>query len=287
VIGPSKDNWDQLNYKIGLNYYAIEDVLLYGSLSTGYKAGGYQAAASGGKSYDPETVTAVELGLKSQWFDRRLTANISAFRYKYKDKQEYRRPPVGVSFLENAARATSKGIEAELVALPLDGLRLDGSLTYIDATYDEFTSVDETNPRAVGTPFACTPVPPATACPIDVSGNRLTRTPKYKVNLGVEYTRDLGAYGTLSGRINTTWVDKTYTRPFNDPPYVIGSYWRSGARITWTPKDERYAVTAFVDNIENNDVEGDRDTNPSFALFIPRGSFLPPRTFGLRVSADF
>jgi iron complex outermembrane receptor protein len=287
IDGPNTDHWDQLNYKVGVNVFPMEDVLVYGSLSTGYKAGGYQAGGSGGRSYDPETVTAWEAGLKSQWLDRRITLNVSAFWYDYKDKQEYRRPPVGVTFIENAAKATAKGVEGELVVLPARGLRLDGTLTYLDATYDEFVSVDETNPRQVGTPFACTPTPPATGCPVDVSGNRLTRSPEWKVSFGAEYTHDLGGLGSVSGRIGTVWVDKQFARPFNNAPYIIDAYWRSGARVSWTPQSGRYAVTAFVDNVENNDVYADAETNPSFSNFAPRGTVLPPRTFGVRVSADF
>lgn len=287
IDGPNANHWDQLNYKVGINVFPAKDLMVYASLSTGYKAGGYQAGASGGKSYDPETVTAWETGLKSQWFDRQLTANLSAFWYDYKNKQEYRRPPVGVSFIENAAKATSKGFEAEVVALPAAGLRFDGALTYLDAKYDKFSSVDETNPLQVGTRFACTPVPPATGCPVDVSGKRLTRSPEWKVSFGAEYSHSLGALGALSGRISTAWVDKQYARPFNNAPYIIDSYWRSSARVTWTPAEGRYSVTAYVDNIENNDVYADAETNPSFSNFAPRGTVLPPRTYGVRLTAEF
>ncbi|KTE20327.1 MULTISPECIES: TonB-dependent receptor [unclassified Sphingopyxis] len=285
--GPYKKHWDQFNYKLGVNWYPTSDLMLYGSYSTGYKAGGYQAGGSNGNDYDPETVDAAEIGLKSQWFDRRVTFNLSAFRYDYKNKQEYRRPPVGVSFLENAASAVSKGVEVEFNAEPVDRTRFEFALTYLSAKYKDFSSVDETNPLATGTPFACTPVPPATACPINVAGNRLTRSPEWKLSGGLEQSFDLGSVGTLTARFNTSWVGKQFTRPFNDQPYVIGSYWRSGARIVWTDRSKRFSVTGYVDNLENNDVAADKETNPSFALFLPRGTYLPPRTWGVRFGATF
>jgi hypothetical protein len=55
----------------------------------------------------------------------------------------------------------------------------------------------------------------------------------------------------------------------------------------WTDKSERFSVTGYVDNLENNDVAADKETNPSFALFLPRGTYLAPRTWGVRFAANF
>lgn len=77
--------------------------------------------------------------MKSEWLDRRLRLNLAAFYNDYKDLQITVVTPGTVNALvENAGTATIKGVEAELVALPVSGLRLTGSAGY---QYSEYTSL--------------------------------------------------------------------------------------------------------------------------------------------------
>ncbi len=107
IVVPFKDDWENVSGKIGINFHLNEDVLLYGSFATGYKAGGYNDTSP---AYDPETVEAFELGLKGGWFDNKVQGNVSLFHYDYKDKQEFKRDDtIGLSAIVNAAEATING----------------------------------------------------------------------------------------------------------------------------------------------------------------------------------
>ncbi len=95
--------------------------------------------------YDPETVDNFELGMKSEWFERRLRLNAAAYFMKYNDKQEELSVPVDVeggtgqqTLFINASKAESKGIELEVTAIPFDGFMISGSLGLLDAEYTDF-----------------------------------------------------------------------------------------------------------------------------------------------------
>ena len=81
-------DWKKFTYRAGLNYHVSDDVMLFGSYSQGYRAGGFNAFAFQELSYEPESIDALEIGIKSHWLDDRIELNVSAFSNDYTDKQE-------------------------------------------------------------------------------------------------------------------------------------------------------------------------------------------------------
>ena len=78
------DDWTPM---VNLAYYASEDVMFYGSWSEGFKSGGFDQrfinASPGPSSFNPETATTYEVGMKSSWLDNTLRLNASAFYTDY------------------------------------------------------------------------------------------------------------------------------------------------------------------------------------------------------------
>src|SRR5262249_40656482 len=118
--------------RASLAYKVTPDVLTYATYSPGYKAGGLNlsnintlGALAVSAVVGPETIDAYELGLKSAWFDKRLTANFALF---WTVDDNYQTTQVNllnnVSSLTNAGKARSRGVEADLQAQPIDGLNL-------------------------------------------------------------------------------------------------------------------------------------------------------------------
>src|SRR3546814_8393883 len=85
--------------------------------------------------YVPEYMKAIEVGVKSQLFDRRLQVNTSLYRNKYDNLQFQIFGPFGPQAF-NADGATVQGIELEIRAAPTDWLQFDASGAYSDATFD-------------------------------------------------------------------------------------------------------------------------------------------------------
>jgi len=86
--------------------------------------------------YNPEFLWSYEVGVKSQWLEKRLRLNVDAFYYDYSDLQVELFTPPANAFTQNAAAASVKGLEAEFVGRPLPSVDLYANIAYLDAQYD-------------------------------------------------------------------------------------------------------------------------------------------------------
>ena len=135
---PGSDSWDAFTPKFGLDYKLSEDVFLYASVTRGFKSGGFNSLGNG-EQFEPEYIWSYEAGLKSEWLDRRLLVNISAFHYDYTNLQVTRWTQ-NVTVVENAASAKVWGGELELTASPVDDLVITSGISLLDAHYDEYNT---------------------------------------------------------------------------------------------------------------------------------------------------
>ncbi|MCB1675547.1 MAG: TonB-dependent receptor [Halioglobus sp.] len=202
-----------------LSYNFSDDVMVYASVSEGFKGGGFTMRyfppimpdpgtdPNDIISYaDPEEAVSYELGLKSELFDRRLRLNIAAFFTDYKDIQvTYVIDPDGpgpigefVPVLANAGTAEIKGLEVELNAAVTDWLMIDDSLGYIDAEYVDFTA-----DALVNFPNA--------------NSLELQNTPKWTGNVGATVTFFEDDKGYAFARVDYSYRDSQYKEFSNDP----------------------------------------------------------------------
>lgn len=132
-VGNYKANFQKLTWAGILTWQPNQEFTGYAKASTGYVSGGVFS----GKPYLPETLTTYEIGLKSQFLDNRVRANIAMHYSKYKDLQTQNFIN-GVQYFENAGKAEIKGVEVELTAVPVTGLTLSGMLSYTDYKYKKY-----------------------------------------------------------------------------------------------------------------------------------------------------
>ena len=281
-------DWSKFTYRAGLNYHVNDDVMLFGSYSVGYRAGGFNAFAFQELSYEPESIQAIEIGMKSRWWDNRIELNVSAFSNSYKDKQEtvskIIRDENGdavdfVTSIQNSATATIKGIELEFLALLTDNLSFDATVGYLDATYGELFAIDGDRPD-LGT--------------FDLKGNKLPLASDWKFNLGLQYHMPLSdSLGSLTIRADYSWIDEYYTSYFNRSlatvaPYAdnVPSHDNINARITWTNPDGNWQAEFYVKNLANDaDLVNQTPTFHNAGLnFVV---YTKPRMYGLRLSHSF
>ena len=151
---PDTGSWTAITGRLALDVRLNEDVMVYGSLSNGYKPGGMNAAiptqfqGTSGFTFDREDVTAVEVGIKSYWLDRRLKFNSSFFTYQYSGLQ--------VSRIKNNAAINENidaniwGLEAEgwLIFEELPNLLVDFAYSYLNTSVDGTSSLDPLNRTA-------------------------------------------------------------------------------------------------------------------------------------------
>jgi iron complex outermembrane receptor protein len=127
--------------KFGLDWKISDDVFAYATWSKGFKAGGYNGLAVFNANafravYDPQKVSALEAGLKAEWFGRRLRTNLAVFDNDITALQQTSGIGGGSFAIQNVGDASVRGVEAEITWLPLDGLRIYANAGYTDAKYD-------------------------------------------------------------------------------------------------------------------------------------------------------
>ncbi|GAD50268.1 putative TonB-dependent receptor [Caenibius tardaugens NBRC 16725] len=130
------------SFNITANYKFTPDISAYARFGTGYRSGGFSPRAFDGSAYNPEKAKVYEFGIKSEFFDRRLRANLAIFRTDYSNLQ-ITQPGFSdtagfVSNVINAGKATYQGFEFELTAAPVEGLTLTFDVSYVDPKYKQF-----------------------------------------------------------------------------------------------------------------------------------------------------
>ncbi|OCC23372.1 hypothetical protein MB02_12190 [Croceicoccus estronivorus] len=130
------------SFNITVNYKLTPDISAYVRYGTSYRAGGFSPRGFDGPAYAPEKAKVYEFGIKSELFDRRLRANMAAFRTDYSNLQ-ITQPGFSddagfVSNVVNAGKATYQGFEFELTAVPARGLTLIFDASYVDPKYKQF-----------------------------------------------------------------------------------------------------------------------------------------------------
>jgi iron complex outermembrane receptor protein len=254
--------------RIGVQYRLTDRANLYATYNRGTKSGGFFS----GQTTDPadlgpyrdETVNAFEAGAKTEWFDRRLRANFSAFYYDYKDLQVYTqviRSGIDVQLFTNASAARMYGAEAELQASPVRGLDLSLGISLLSAEYKDFMSAGN-----------------------DYSGNTLPSAPKVGLNGAVHYEHDLPV-GAFVGQVDFTYRSKIYfdtanTGRLSDPARTFVN-----AQVGWRLDDGRYELGLWGHNIF--DETNISDITPIASLGFDVFSVGPPRTYGVYLRARF
>jgi iron complex outermembrane receptor protein len=262
--------FSSISGRAGIAYRLSPTANLYATYNRGTKSGGF----FGGQTtdardigpYRDETVDAYEVGAKTEWFDRKLTADLAAFYYDYQDLQVYtlvKRPPIDAQVFTNASAARIYGAEFELSAHPVRGLDLSLDTSLLSAKYVNFVSA---------------------AASADYSGNTLPFAPTVSIQANAHYEHDIPV-GTLVGDVSLTYrshifFDTTDTPRVSDPGRAYVDT-RLGVRFG----ENHYEAGLWCKNIFDE---------PSIGLIGPIPSLgydfytiNPPRTYGLYLRAEF
>lgn len=186
-----------LSGQVALSYDISDTVLVYGSLARGYKSGGINMAgipnlpdgtpALTNAVVEPEVVTTYELGLKTQLFDKRVTANLAAYRTDVEDYQANvvdTGPGALRGYLANADKVEIQGIELDAFARPTPWLDAYANIAWTDAKYASFAN-GPCPLESIGTStLAC-----------DLSGKDLPGVSPWAGSIGGELHRDVQGLG--------------------------------------------------------------------------------------------
>jgi iron complex outermembrane receptor protein len=269
AIAPPASVTDQQGFsntspQAAIGYRVRPDVMVYGSISQGFKAGGWNPASPpGSEAYDEELAWHLEGGVRGTFASGRLAASAAVFDIDWNDLQLNVPNPFvpGQFYIANVGEAASRGVEFEVQARP-------------HSTTQLFANVGFTNARfADGT----------TSSGVDVSDNRIPNTPDYTGALGVHVEGAVTDTVTLFGRAEAVFYgDMEYddANTARQEAYSLVNL-RGGFRLRyvfvdgWMKNafDTRYVPVAFP--------------YPGFAPSGFLGEMGRPRTFGVSAGVTF
>ncbi|NQZ46055.1 MAG: TonB-dependent receptor [Erythrobacter sp.] len=237
---------DNFSPELTLKYQASDDVNIFASFKTGFKSGGIDnsalpsaslsaAAAANDFSaliYDSETATGGEIGVKSQFNDRTITLNATAYYYVFDDLQVQNFDAVNIQFQTlNAGEVTSKGLDMEFGwRPPVDGLDISANLSYLDASFtDTFL----------------------TGIGADLDGRASARAPKWSGNVAFDWFTPVGNSLELGVSGNALFSDSYFTNEDTLNDLRQGSYVSLDGTVSIGSADGGWKVSLIGVNLTN------------------------------------
>jgi iron complex outermembrane receptor protein len=274
-------------------YDVAPSVMFYGTVSTGWKSGGFNGRLASGTVplvFNAENAKNYEVGIKSTFFDRRLLLNLSVYKLDVKGFQDSTLNPITQSgfIVGNAGDIHAKGVEMDIQARPIPQLLINVTGAYLSSHYGNYSAA----PCFTGaTPNGSRP----NTC--NLNGRTPAFSPKWRGSVGGEFTQPIGDNGLnafLRGDLAYTSAQHVYA-PL-DPLSRQKAYALLNGRIGIEGNEQKWRVSLFAKNL----------TNKSYYTAVApvsNGGFLSaggragvtsllgwtgaPRTYGLEASYKF
>lgn len=274
-----KDTWDDVSPRVVLDYKVTPNVMVFGSLAKGYKAGGYNSVQVASE-FENEDVWNFETGIKSVFPDARVTLNASAYYYIYDNKQAITLVDEvdgsGIpQYLVDTSDEEAWGIDAEAQWRPVDQFTLYANVAFIDATYkDKMTRGTD---------------------PLDLSGEP-TSEPYLSAALGASYGWALGASGDLqlSGRYAYRGESRCNADSERQGTCQITRNFKVGEatqrldlRLAWTSANDTFGLAAYVTNVLDDQYVTSINNLTTDTFGTPFASISEPRMWGVEAMISF
>lgn len=280
------------SFLIGVNWKPTDDILVYGKFSTAYVSGGSVASLD----FLPETVKSWEAGIKTEFFNRKLRANLALFHASYKHVQGPSAPtsPEARQLVINASGSTelpnfigtfvadlgsikAKGFEFDFAAAPVTGLTFGGTLSYTDTDYVFIHPLQ----------IAADGILPQLSLRPPWRGSLYAQYDTAPIGFGDAYVSFRGDAFWQDGQILTPRPDDPIYSSFAAPIRDVGAYWLINGRVALKDVEVSGANVEFA--IWGKNLADKR--HPSFGLnlggILASANYIPARTYGLDVTLEF
>jgi len=265
-LGQNKLAFNNFSFRVGAEYKFDRHIMAYASYATGYKGGGWTTRLTvpnfntttfqplPAPTFGPETAKTAEIGLKSEFLDRRVRLNVAAFHTIYDNMQ--------LTFQNSASPVTANGgngrivgFEAELNTQLTPEWSFDASASRLDAKY--------------------TKVLPG--APLTLS-DQFVNTPKWALAAGTSYRIDLPGHGSLTPRLDWTYTSQVFNDEANTPILATPAHSMVNASLTYHLPGDKFELQAGVTNMFDKRVVASGYTNN---LAIYAGTYNAPREWFL------
>ena len=286
-------NESEITYRIAAEYDAAKDSLLYASVETGYRSGGF-TLSTGKEEFEPEFLNAYTLGSKNLFLNGVLKLNAELFYWDYEDQQASHLglDANGNSALvtENIGESSIKGAELDIWYAASADLTVRGTMQYLNNKIEQYSYQQLTPDPDVRVVTGCAQELVETTenggiWDVDCSGKEGRNSPKLSGNLGVDYHFELGDWiGTysLDARYRgDRWIGFDYL-----PVQRAEAVTTVDTALQFETMDGDWQVMAYARNVTN---EGIQSITQTIGLVdnVISTVYEPPRTVGIRVSYNY
>ncbi|USQ95594.1 TonB-dependent receptor [Caulobacter sp. RL271] len=269
----SKLDEDNIAWRAALDWQAAEDVLVFGSISRGAKAGATPINAANISTQNApatqELLTAYEIGVKAGLFQRRVQANLSAFYYDYTDKQlsVYFADPIytALSRLANVPNGEAYGVDGDITWRASRSLTLIASATLLHTEVKRYTGINVAGKSQ------------------SFDGRPFLYSPKFQGGLTALFHHPVGDGLELNAALNGRWQDKSYADLEGNPLFVIDGYGLLNASIGIGAPDKGWDLSVWGRNITNEYYWSAVSSNANVVVRFPG----KPTTYGASLSWKF
>lgn len=290
-VPPGTDSASDTDFSptIGLRYHIADGIMAYGRYAKGYKSGGWNAdfisrvpgaqpPTIQGLYFEPENAATFELGLKTDFADGKVTANLAAFYTDFSNLQVNQFNGVNLeqagnqlSVTSNAGKATIKGFEVEGTWRPTTKLQLSAGVGHQEATYDRFD-----NAGGIG---------------VSAAGKDFQNVPEWTGNASAQYAHPLVSGASIRARADYAYIGSRFGDVLNTSTFENPSYSVANARIGYVAPDERWQVYLWSNNITNRsgieNVSRDTFAVAQAADPVRLAVYQRPRTVGIEARINF
>ena len=264
---------DNLSWRIVSNWTPTNNLLLFASVSEGFKSASTPVnAASKAEQNAPatqESLLAYEVGIKAGLLDGRMQTNASLFYYDYTDKQvsSFFPDPIyrALSRLQNAPTGEAYGLDAEVTWLLAEPLTAIGGVTLLRTEYGDFPTSD------------------AFGLPTNNEGDPFLYSPETSLSLTLLYDDEVSPNWGLRGSLSGRWQSDSTAGDPNDPLYDIDAYGTLNGSVSLYSLNDHWEVGFWGKNLTDEYYWQQIATNANVVLrFAGR-----PRTFGMSLSYTY
>lgn len=301
-------NWGETTWNVGVEYRPVEDTMVYGRISTGYRAGGSMGFAHMGPpwQYDAEEMVNYELGVKGLFLDKSLQMEASyffqdfsaywVFSQRLKSAAEMAQDPNAgplTGELEAIDGTTIGGIEFQFAWRLLDSFTFRGFYNWLDASIGDFNSMYPYAIPGVAADWQWVEAPGGAGAWVNVAnvmelgGNQPVNQPEHKASLTLAYDTPLPeSLGSLEAVTTYNYTGKKYVEVGNIEAFAIEPYHRWDVRLNWRSPSQKFLVALYVQNALDQagiHLWTPRD-NAASATGAPWGTMAEPREIGLSIT---
>ncbi len=274
-------------HRLNLTYKIDDDKMIYGTWSTGFRPGGVNRLPTV-PAYNPDYLTNFEFGAKTTWLDHRLRINGALFYEKWKDAQFGLSGPYAITEIVNAGRAAIKGVEAEVQYVPMDGLTLSTSMTFLDAKLLTNACLYTSPSSSCQEPFNDPAYGLLANAILAPSGSRLPVSAKFKGNSIARYEWNAGDFRAHTQLALVYQTNALSALKSEDEAVVGGLPGYGTADVAAGVERDRWHMELYVQNVTDNRASALRYTTcvPSVCNLV---NVIPikPRLVGLNFGQKF